>query len=399
MTAGSRLAAAGPWLLAAGLAVTAVGAFGMGLWRAWACNGDGDMQLRVREYAAFRAGDYPNPPVDKPAAGRKAPFTIYPPYAFPMFAVFFEPGGLIQGRIVIELLTVAAVVLMGFYGRDRLKPFGPAWATVGALAGVGMASNGTTLALGQFSTMCAGLLVLQLMLLERGRAAAAGCAWAAAMIKPHIAVASAVLFLVNRLTRGLVVGVAVLALLSAAALWWTETSPAALAHHWLFQVKLRFASGSPAFGPAHLAEGLGWDQRLTQTAALGILAIVAVAVVACVRLPRREVATLDLLPLAAIGAVLGRVLIYHRHYDNVMLFPLLIACLALALAAPTAANVATAVAVGLTLYIPQRVHEWVPFVQFILPAIWIVAALRVAVVAVAPPHRAKNERDIRTVSA
>jgi hypothetical protein len=219
------------------------------------------------------------------------------------------------------------------------------------------------------------------------------------MIKPHIAVASAVLFLVNRLTRGLVVGVAVLALLSAAALWWTETSPAALAHHWLFQVKLRFASGSPAFGPAHLAEGLGWDQRLTQTAALGILAIVAVAVVACVRLPRREVATLDLLPLAAIGAVLGRVLIYHRHYDNVMLFPLLIACLALALAAPTAANVATAVAVGLTLYIPQRVHEWVPFVQFILPAIWIVAALRVAVVAVAPPHRAKNERDIRTVSA
>ncbi|MFM9058539.1 MAG: hypothetical protein ACKOSQ_05400, partial [Planctomycetaceae bacterium] len=131
MTPARRLGNIAPWLLAAGLVVAAAGGLGIGLGLAWARNYDGDMQERVVEYASFRLGDYPNRLVDEPQAGPAPRFTVYPPYAFPTFAAFFEPGGLVQGRVLLALLSVAAVILMGFYGHARLRAFGPAWATVG----------------------------------------------------------------------------------------------------------------------------------------------------------------------------------------------------------------------------------------------------------------------------
>lgn len=381
-----------PWLLAGCLAVSACGAFGMGLWQAWVRNGDDDMHMRVAEYAAFRVGDYPNKSVDMPKVVRTVPFTVYPPYAFPMFVAFFEPGGRLQGRIVVEALTLVAIVIMGFYGYERLKSFGTAWATVGALAGAGMACNGTTVALGQFSTVCAGLLVLQVMVLERGWAAVGGLSWAAAMIKPQVGVAFSVLFLVNRQIRGLACGIGVLVALGAVALWWTETSAATMLHYWLFRMQMKFAVESGGVGPGHVAEWLGVNHRLAQYAALVALAGLGLAAVIVARLVQRDIAVPDLLPLAGMSAVLGRVLTYHRHYDNSMLFPLLLAWLSVALATPTAANVATAVAVGLTLWIPMRVQEWVPLIQFIQPAIWIIAGLRLASVAVSgsPPPDAER---------
>jgi hypothetical protein len=382
---GARLATGGPWLLAGALALTAVGAFGMGFWNAWVRNQDADMQLRVAEYAAFRVGDYPNPAVDRPQAGPAVPYSAYPPYAFPMFAPFFEPGGLLQGRLLVEVLTIAAVVLMGSYGNARLKPFGSGWAVVGSLAGVSMATNGMTLSLGQFSTVSAGLTVLQLILLERRAAIPAGLCWAGGMIKPQIALPFAALFLVNRQARGLACGIVVLAALSAIAVWWTDLSPGALANHWLFRMRMDFAEESGGVGIGHVAAWLGWNPRVMQFLALGALVVVAVAAAAGVRFVHRDVVVPDLLPLAGICAVLGRVLVYHRHYDNVMLFPLLLAWLCRALAAPTAANAATAAAVGLTLWIPQRVQDDVPFIEFLVPAIWIVAALRLARVALTEP--------------
>jgi hypothetical protein len=220
--------------------------------------------------------------------------------------------------------------------------------------------------------MCTGLLVLQLMLIERGRPISAGVAWAGAMIKPQIALASAALFIAHRTGRGLVVGVTVLAALSAAAIWWTDISFRAVAEHWLFRWPVGFALSSKALGPAHMADWLGWNQRVVHFAALGVLAVSVVT--AARRLPR-DLLRLDLLPGAALCAVLGRVLLYHRHYDDVMLFPLLMACLALALTTPTGANVAMAVSVGVTLVVPMRVLSWIPFAEVILPAIWVIAAL------------------------
>jgi hypothetical protein len=373
-----------PWWLAGVFAMAALGTFAMGLWLTWAANNDVDMQARMAEYAAFRVGDYPNRNLDVPMHNRALLWSVYPPYAFPMFAVFFEPGGLRQGRLLILVCTIASVWLMGLYGRERLKPFGPAWAAVGALAGAGISSNGTTIGWGQFSTMCTGMLVLQLILIERGRFTAAGVAWAGAMIKPQIALASAALFLAHRMGRGLVVGITLLAALSAAAIWWTDISFRAVAEHWLFRVPLTFALSSKAIGPAHVAAWLGWNQRVMQYAALGMLALIAVTVFR--RLPR-DLSRLDLLPWAALCAVLGRVLIYHRHYDDVMLFPLLLACLSLGLTTPTAANVAMAVSVGVTLVVPMRVLSWMPFAEVILPTIWVIAALWVCREALARARR------------
>lgn len=374
----ARRGGLGPWLLAALLAASVIASFGTGLWQAWGRDGDNDMQERLAEYRAFRLGDYPNRHVDVPAPGRTAPYSVYPPYALPMFAVFFEPGSLPQGRFVVQLLSFAAVVLMGVYGHARLATFGRAWAAVGAVAGAAIAGNGTALALGQFSIVCAGMLVLLLMLLESRRGVAAGLGWAAAMLKPQIGVAFAVIFLVCGQVRGLLCGIAALAALGAAALWWTDASSSALVRHVLFGMPMGFAVESTGVAPAHLAQVLGMSHRVMQFAALALVVCLGLAAVGVSRRGQRGVTVHDLLPLTGMCAALGRVLTYHRHYDNVMLFPLLIAWLSLAVATPSVANVATAVAVGLSVWTPQRVQECVPLVQFVQPFIWIIAGLRLA---------------------
>lgn len=369
------------WLLAAYLAAAATAAFASGLWNAWALGIDHDMQARAAEYQAFRDGVYPNSTIDRAADEGKPPYSVYPPYALPMFAVFFEPGGVVQGRIVVEALSAAALLLIGVCGRNMLAGHGLAWAAVGALAAAAVTVNRSVISLGQFSAVCMGFVFLQIAMLERGRPFAAGACWAAAMIKPQIGLAFFALFLVNRQWRGLVFGVAILVILGLFALWWTEVSPAVLVHHWLFHTNMKFAASSSGFGPAAAAEWLGWDHSRVQYAMLAVLAGVMAAVV---RFVIRDILMPDLMPLAAICAVLGRVLFYHGVYDQVMLAPLLLACLSAALTTPGWRGGAVTGAVAATLWVPQRVWELVPGQEFLQPAIWILAAVYVGAVMTTP---------------
>ena len=366
------------WLLAAYLAAGALAAVASGIWNAWALDIDIDMQARVAEYAGFREGVYPNGHVDTWPDGAKPAYSVYPPYALPMFVPFFEPGGKVQGRVVVESLSLIGLFLIGILGRRTLHPHGVAWGAVGALAAAGITLNRSVFSLGQFSAICAGGIALQIGFLERNRPLLAGASWAAAMLKPQIGLPFAALFLFNGHWRGLACGITILAVLSLAALWWTDVSPAALADHWLFRMGMNFAAESDGFGPADVAEWMGWDHRVVQYMALAALVGVVAALAVVMR---RDIRVRSLLPVAAICAVLGRVLFYHRSCDQVMLFPLLLTCLSQALTAPRWHTIAVATVVAAALWIPYRLQEFLPGYEVVQASTWIAAGAVVCVVA------------------
>jgi hypothetical protein len=371
-------------LLAAYLAATAVVTLVLGVGGSWTQGMDGDLQERALEYRSFRGGLYPHIDLDSPPPGGPYRRSPYLPYAFPMFAALFEPGGLVQARIVVAVLSVSALAIAGLYGSRLLSPFGAAWSAIGALAAAGITINRSTLAQGQFAIICTGFVALQLITLQRGRPVLAGVCWALAMLKPHVGIAFAALFLFNRQWRGLVAGIAVLAALSALALLWTGVPLLAPLQEWVSRSSMRFTAEPEGFSPGRIAEWLGWNHRVVQYAAIGMI----IAGMCAIAFATRKIRIEEMLIPAALCAVLGRVFIYHRPYDNVMLWPLLLAAITTALRVRRTAAVAVAVAVACTLWLPLRVQLYIPGAYPVQSAVWMLAAAYLAVQLFRLPGRA-----------
>ena len=357
------------WAVAGVLLLLAVAAFAWGCFQAWERNSDGDMQTRLNEYTWFRQGVYPNRHLAGPVSPRAVPYTVYPPYALPMFAFFFEPDGLTQGRVLVEVLSLASLVVIGFHGFRSLRFAGPALAAVGAVSGAAVVANSTALALGQFSILCVGLIVQQQLFLQRHRQYAAGICWALAMIKPQIGLAFALLFVIDRQWRGLLLGLVIVAALSLFACWWTELPLERVARYWLFDMPLYFAANSQGLGPGPLADRFGLSVRLVQGIALAVLGCIGLATA---QFWGRRVDRLAIAPLAGVLAVLGELFLYHYHYDNIMLVPAVIGILGIAASARSPATVVLASLMLATLYVPHRLMTQIPFNGIGRTAIWSV---------------------------
>lgn len=353
------------------LAAQGVGIFAFGCWPGWARQSDGDLRDRAAEYALFREGVYPNAHLERHGPPHQPRYTVYPPYVFPLFALFFEPGGKPQGRFLIQSLSLASVVVMGLYAFRRLAPYGAPIAMVGATAGAAIASNYTALSCGQFSIICVGLVVEQLILLERRRPLAAGLCWTLAMIKPQIALPFALLFLLPGRLRGLGLGAVLLVTLSIGACLWTGVPPGRLLQHWTGGMSLKFLEDGVGVGPGVIARSLHLGHRGVQVAAIALLALAAIP---AMRLLRRHGQDADL-PLAGACAVAGIFGFYHRHYDNIMLFPTLLTLLQGAAATRRVAAMIPAAALMVSLMVHRRFLDGVPFHDLILGAVWAVAGL------------------------
>ena len=360
--------ARGLQLLAGLLTLSAVSILALGIARAWILAGDEDMRQRHVEYLFYRDGCYPDPKVDSVPGGQRPPFSVYPPWAIPLFTIFFEPGGIEQGRILIEVLSLAALATMGFYGWKRMRPYGPAAGGLGAIAGAAITGNASALSLGQFSIICMGLVAAEMLLLEKHRPVAAGFCWALAMLKPQVGVAFTPLLLLRGNRSGFVAGSALLVGLSLLACAWTEISPSGLAERWL--VKARFGFNGDAILQESLQTWTGLSQRALVAAGLAMLAVVAGVML----FRSRDAADTDLLRLAAPLAAIGMLAVYHRHYDNVMLWPTLLAAFERALRSRRAGDVAVAAALGAVLLLPVRVVAQLPFEHLASAGMFAVAA-------------------------
>ena len=312
-------------------------------WRGQDC----DHVSRAEEYASYESGVYPNKRLRVPGREVATIHSVYPPYAFPMMGPYFWSGSREIDRVVLEVLSLGAVVVLAFQARAVLAGAGVELRLWGVL-GLPLAFSGNLdgMAVGQFSMICMGLLGMQVMLQERGRVNAAGICWALAMLKPHLALPFAMLFPLQRQSRGLVVGLVVLGVMSGWALWWTGVTPGAFWRGGPGTEKLTFVTVRYAAGL--WVEYTGMPPRMASAAGLVVVALVVLAA-GMERVRER----LGLLPAAGLSGLLAYVLFYHRSYDNVLLFPLWLVCLRGFAERPTVWAFVVFGAFGFTLYVPS----------------------------------------------
>lgn len=313
-------------------------------------HGSWDLYIRALEYRLFAERVYPHDALASNALpGEQLPNTVYPPYAFPMFTPIFVTGSPYLAGLTFGALTLLALIAIGRFGRRELSFADWRVQVIGAVAGLAIAHNSSVIAMGQFSIISMGLVVLQFDCLRRGKVMTAGLCWAFAMIKPQIAIAFLLPFLLERRWRGLVFGLVVLATLSVFACLHTRVSLFAVIEHWVLHNDLRFIAGGKNGGSSSsgIFVSSGVDPRLAL-----LLSGLAAASIGAAAWNRARRGGMSLVTLAAVCAIVGRVFLPHRTYDNIMLFPALIAFLAFALDRPSPARCAWAGLFGISLWLP-----------------------------------------------
>lgn len=381
----------GPWrpLLWAFVALMALHAgykITTGTWLVWAECRDWDLQTRANEYTLFRAGVYPHWQVEEAPRHLWPAWSVYPPYAFPMLAPFFEPGGLEQGRYVVWFLSIAALVLMAFFAHRVLRPYGPEVAAIGAAAAFTISGNKGAFVLGQFSILCTGFVFLQMAFLARGRPLLAGACWTLAMLKPHLALPFAALFLLRRgQWPGLATGLASLAALSWFACAWTGIPVTGIVDHWLRGMSLDFAERGLSVGTGSFAKWLGIDHRLVVFPVFGVA--LGLAMLAVVYL--RRLGPPAMLPIAGLCSVIGMLGVYHWMYDQIMLFPAVLATLAVAAATRGKIAILVAAAMLASLLPPMRWVEKRVVPETIMACTWLVAGIYPMVALIVASRRGK----------
>jgi len=334
----------------------------------WQTNQDVDLQVREREYAVFADGIYPHGLVAAEDGHQGVTkYTVYPPYAFAMFAPLFAPPGYAPDRALLQLLSLAGLGLMAAYGAAQLRFGGPAAAALGVAIPLAFSGNFVALCQGQFSIISTALVVAQIWLLRSSRPHMAGACWALAMIKPQIAVAFALLFIIGnrRHLYGLLTGAACLAGLSAMALLWTGTSPRNLVLNGWFSHRLDFIAQQQNAAGFWIGT-VGLDPFLVTAAALLVLGGMAAMALYLNRLTGR---ILTMEQAAAVCAAIGYAGFYHVHYDNMMLFPLLLALAAAAFRCERVVLYAAGILLAVTAYAEPGWTEYL--VQHYTAASWL----------------------------
>lgn len=360
-----------------------------------------DLISRAREYAVFKEGLYPMGILVPHPVPEGFPYTVYPPYALPMFAVFFGIGGLAQGWAVVRILSLLSLGLIGWIGWRSLRFAGPAAACLGALGPAAISGNSYGLFQGQFSMVCMGLISLQWLLLQRQRPVAAAFCWAAAMLKPQIALTFALPLLKPPNRGGLLLGLSALLLLGGGALFYTHVAPLHYLSVWLEPKRLNFAHA----GTINLMHLLG-----PGTAVLLIVLTLGVAVgfrqmASGKRVPfwrqgsahafiaRAFDHGVPSLRLQGLCGILGCLMFYHHPYDNIMLYPAMLSIFALSLRKPREGwLMVLAVAMAITLWAPLHIVANNKMFQFISAGVWILVGLTLLLSTSHPQERRWSER-------
>lgn len=356
-------------------------AFVVGLWRfwqglklGWHYRGSGDLHERFIEYGYFLFGVYPSPEIagDRAVPGMR--HSVYPPYAFPMLALFFGRGSWLQAKVIVAFTVALSLPLMGLIGLQRLRAFGRMAGLAGLILPFSLASITGALEWGQFGFFTTSMVLLQMLLLERGRKYSAGLCWALAMLKPQVGLAFFGLFGFRRQWQGCLFGLAVLIGLALFTFAQTHVLPAAVIQHWLVGQDLSFSFGNIAGLPFNAS-------RLSPLLSSKVVVLLALffAFVVVYRLSlseRLSVARRGLLGMTGVYAVVGRLAFYHRPHDDVMLFPTLLACLVLALESKRRSDWFLFSLLLLSLSQPEAWVMHLPRLAAVNSGIWLIAGIR-----------------------
>lgn len=340
----------------------------------WTADNDGDMRLLWNQYSLFEQGLYPHRRVAEAAgiAGVRW-HAIYPPYTYPLLTAFFWAPNFEAARGLYQAVTLAALGLLMWYGGRQLGFAGRPAALLGAAIPLAFAGNCSAVALGQFTIISIGFLLLQMLLLQRDRPCLAGLCWACAMIKPQIALPFAVLFLIKPQWRGLITGGATLATLTAFALWWTNVDPRDFWTQGVATHRLKFIE-TTRYGAGLWVGALGMNPQRATLLGLGLVAAFGASL-----LFKRVSEKFTLETASAMAAVLAMTLFYHRHYDNLLFVFLLLPLVASALRQKRPLLLTASALLALTVYAPAsllgRLAQIAPVTD------WLIFTIPIAVCA------------------
>lgn len=359
------------------LAVLAFVAISKGLYLGWHLPNN-DINQRWQEWQLFSQRIYPSWQLAGPVQ-RKLPYfrtTVYLPWALPLFAPLFTGAGKAQGIAIIHITSLLSLTLFAAIGWFRFRRWGRSAGWLAALAPLAISGNSNALAHGQFSIVCMGLVTLQWLFLKHNQVLPAGFFWALAMVKPQIAATYAASFLGPRRLLGLLLGLAMLLGLAAGALVYTRVPLTDLLAAWLKTLPDFVGVRSLNFLSVLMSLGSGLDGTLAIwiVSACLIVPFLIFFQPACRAVSRasRLVRSADPLLLAGLCGIVGIIAFYHRNYDNIMLYPALLASFHYAFLKGRVLDVFLAGLVATSLWTPQRLLEAWPGSDIAQVVIWCV---------------------------
>jgi len=294
-----------------------------------------------------------------PSRGGYPPWSFLPGYVFywpqwPMVKLWFG--------FVNVLATLGIVVCLRLVARLSLKNETEIalWLPISSVLAVN--SFTSTLYMGQFGIICVAALAGALLSVQSPRKVAgllSGVLLGIAMSKPNLSIPFLVPFLVRG--RWLTLCTCALYMLTASlVVWWaSHVDPISMLGKVNNALNYSAAAGRD---PVAMAINSGidpvWALRTIAIAVVGVYCWIVL------RSPKRT-----WLELFAGASVASRLWTYHRHYDNVILVFLLTALVIKAIRSPDSITVGCFLIVGLSLWVPARVHL-LPHFDTIQMIIW-----------------------------
>jgi hypothetical protein len=343
-----------------------------------------DLHQRFDEWRLFRDQIYPSPHLADAEARALPHFrtTVYLPWALPLFGLLFAGGGMVQGKLLISTFSLAALALMAAIGWRTLRPLGRKAGWLGLLTPLAIAGNSNGLAHGQFSLLCMGLISLQWLLLERRHPLSAGLCWALAMLKPQIALPFVLPLLQRRNWAGLVAGTGLLVALSGVALFHTRTAAGELLISWFRILPSFISTGHPNLLAMLLSLKIPSTRLILYGLAVLLITITAAITLLGAQSRFRSFAQQTWqklnnhpLELAGVCGLVGLLSFYHLNYDNIMLFPALLALLRASLREPCWGNLMISIPLALSSWTPLRLQDSIPGISTLNVLIWSLSGI------------------------
>jgi hypothetical protein len=352
------------FLLALSLTYLAKGFYNISI----APKGAADLFLRWQEQQYIYRGLYPydvkagSPYVD-PEIG---PVTSggYLPWSFFTGFLFFPNISWELTRwyhVLLNLVSLSVVAYFSYrvgakYGRDR-----GLFSMASVLA---ISSHTTTLNVGQYGIIINALSIAGLFCLEYRRNIFAGLLLAIAMAKPNISAFYFLVLVIKKRMRGITAFCLYMTIATVNIWAITKIDPIYMLDR-IWQQYQYFAQQGNSGLNILLKFGISKNLAILSIAAIGLIVIFAI-IYWC-----RDRSSLSLF---AAGAVIARGIFYHRVYDNLMLFFLLLALLEKMFDRPRKGTIITFLLVGLSLWMPAKITD-LPYTSSFQFSIWIYALI------------------------
>ena len=287
----------------------------------------------------------------------------YAPWSFVAGAALYGPPWQVTRylSIVVSLLSLALIGYWAYRLGDG--------SVVGLLfAAASLACNGYAgaFSIGQSTILVLAMLIVALVLADRGHLWACGIVIGLAMMKHTIAGPFLLCFLVRGQWKPIVSCLAYLVLASTVVWYYSATDPVEMSLQMVRSAQTWAGKGS---GPINLLFDAGFDPRKTM---LGVAAGSVILATPLMWVLRRA----PLLTLFAVAAVCSRVWTYHRAYDDAIMVFVLIAIGIQAHRTNSSFDWALFFLTSLTLWLPPRYMNPQLFTTGQL-VVWIAALSRI----------------------